>query len=147
MFFDEPEIRLLRPQEIRLSRLWIMDWATREIREYEGGKPLMAQTAVREVEDPSPFRATMEVFTYVALHNVPPLPREWISLALFGQDYENEQRPWFAAPKVDLHIDPKEWRTSRSMTDGTHFYFGVGATPPPANALIPLANQWKEAPQ
>lgn len=146
MFFDEPEIRLLRPQEIRLSRLWIMDWATREVREYEGGKPLVLQTAVREVEDPGPFRLKTEGLAYVALRNVPPLPREWISLALFGQDYENEQRPWFATPKVDLHIDPKEWRTSPSMTDGNHLYFGVDVAPP-ASALIPLANQWKEAPQ
>ena len=145
-FFDEPEIRLLRPQEIRLSRLWIMDWATREIREYEDGKPLKVQAAVREVSDPSPFRLKSEGLAYVALYNMPPLPQEWISLAIFGQDYENEHRPWLAAPKVDLHLDPKEWRTSPSMLDGSHFYFGVDVAPP-SSALIPLADQWREAPQ
>ena len=143
MVFGEPGIRLLRPREIRLSRLWVMDWATREIREYEGGKPLVLQAAVREVDDSGPFRLKTDSLAYIALHNVPPLPREWISLALFGQDYEHEHRLWFAAPKVDLHIDPKEWRTTGSKTDGSHFYFGAKAAPP-ASALIPLADRWSE---
>lgn len=146
MFPYKPQIRLRKPQEIQVSRLWIMDWATRETREYEGGRPLVAQAATREVEDPSPFRLRMDVIAYIALYNMPPLPREWISLAIFGQDYENEHRPWFAAPKVDLNIDPKEWRTSPSMRDGSHFYLGADLAPP-ANMLIPLADNWKEAPQ
>lgn len=144
MVFGEPGIRLRKPQEIHISRLWIMGWATRETREYEGGKPLLMQAAVREVLDPGPFRLKTQALAYVALYNVPPLPREWRSLALFGQDYENEHRPWFATPKVDLNIDPKEWRTSPSAIDGSHFYFGVD-NPPPASALIPLASQWKGA--
>lgn len=144
--FDKPEIYRRPMQQIRASRLWIMDWATRQVREYKDGFPLKVQAAIREVPDPGPFRVTADGLAFVALYDVPALPREWISLAIFGQDYENEHRPWFATPKVDLHIDPKEWRTSPSAMDGSHFYLGAGGGAP-AGMLIPLADRWKEAPQ
>lgn len=128
--------------KIHLSRLWVMNWETREVRAYEDGKTLRMQPVTREVEGGNPLRKTTEHFTYAVLHGLPPLPRAWFSVAIFGQDYAVPRRPWFAVPKLDLNIEPKEWRTVGSKLDGSHLYYGVDG--PPDAALIPMADQWKE---
>lgn len=128
--------------EIRLSRLWIMDWPTREVRMYEDGDSLTMQAVTREVKSENPFRETDEHFAYAVILGVPPLPRAWYSVALFGQDYEDPHRPWFAAPKVELNIEPKQWRTVGAKIDGAHLYYGVDD--PPDAGRIPLADRWKK---
>jgi len=131
------------PTEIPLTRLWIMDWVTREVRMYkEDGGTLLMLPVFREVKGRSPFRSVEEHFAYAALFNLPALPVDWLSISIFGlyPETEEEERPWIAFPKVDLNIDPREWRTVGSKADGSHLFAGVEA---PDTALIPMADRWE----